>query len=104
MANTPVEDLPGMATRPAVQMPRIYNSLVIKLRVSIWDENSVATPAHNLPATQEMRVQPLGQEDAPWRRKRQPASVFLSGKYHGWRSLVGYNSKDCKRIGRDLAT
>jgi len=25
-----------------------------------------------------------------WRRKRQPTPVFLSGKSHGQRSLVGY--------------
>ena len=27
----------------------------------------------------------------PWRRKRQPTPVFLPGKSHGPRSLVGYN-------------
>ena len=27
----------------------------------------------------------------PWRRKWQPAPVFLPGKFHGRRSLVGYN-------------
>ena len=26
-----------------------------------------------------------------WRRKWQPTPVFLPGKSHGWRSLVGYN-------------
>ena len=26
-----------------------------------------------------------------WRRKWQPTTVFLLGKSHGWRSLVGYN-------------
>ena len=26
----------------------------------------------------------------PWRRKWQPPPVFLPGKFHGWRSLVGY--------------
>ena len=26
-----------------------------------------------------------------WRRKWQPTLVFLSGKSHGWRSLVGYS-------------
>ena len=26
----------------------------------------------------------------PWRRKWQPTPVFLSGKSHGWRNLVGY--------------
>ena len=27
----------------------------------------------------------------PWRRKWQPIPVLLSGKFHGWRSLVGYS-------------
>ena len=27
----------------------------------------------------------------PWRRKRQPSSVFLPGKCHGQKSLVGYS-------------
>ena len=26
-----------------------------------------------------------------WRRKRQPTPVLLPGKFHGWRSLVGYS-------------
>ena len=32
----------------------------------------------------------------PWRRKWQPTPVFLPGKLHGQRSLVGYSSWDCK--------
>ena len=40
--------------------------------------------------TQEMQVQPPGQED-PWRRKWQPTPVFLPGESHGQRSLVGYS-------------
>ena len=28
----------------------------------------------------------------PWRRKWQPTPVFLPGKSHGQRRLVGYNS------------
>ena len=27
----------------------------------------------------------------PWRKKWQPIPVFLPGKFHGWRSLVGYS-------------
>ena len=27
----------------------------------------------------------------PWRRKWQPAPIFLPGKFHGRRSLVGYS-------------
>ena len=81
-----------MATRPAVQMPRIYNSLVIKPRVSVWDENSVATSAHNLPATQEVRVQSLGQEDAPGGGNGNPLqySCLENSVVRGaWRATVG---------------
>ena len=48
------------------------------------------TIVKNLPTMQETRVQSLGQED-PWRRKWQPTPVFLPGKSHGQRSLVGYS-------------
>ena len=39
----------------------------------------------------------------PWRRKWQPTPVFLPGKSHGQRSLAGYRSWGCKRVGHDLA-
>ena len=32
----------------------------------------------------------------PWSRKWQPMSVFLPGKYHGQRSLVGCSPWGCK--------
>ena len=32
----------------------------------------------------------------PWRRKWQPTPVFLPGKFHGWRSLVGYGPQGPK--------
>ena len=35
----------------------------------------------------------------PWRRKWQPILVFLPGKFHGQRSLVGYSSWGRKRVG-----
>ena len=31
-----------------------------------------------------------------WRRKWQPTPIFLSGKSHGQRSLVGYSPQGCK--------
>jgi len=34
----------------------------------------------------------------PWRRKWQPSPVFLPGKFHGQRSLVGYSSWNCKEL------
>ena len=40
----------------------------------------------------------------PWRRKWQPTPVFLPGKSHGQRDLVGYSPWGCKWIGHDLVT
>ena len=37
----------------------------------------------------------------PWRRKWQFISVFLLGKSHGQRSLVGYSPWGCKRVRHD---
>ena len=34
----------------------------------------------------------------PWRRKWQPTRLLLSGKSHGWRSLVGYSSWGRKEL------
>ena len=39
-----------------------------------------------------------------WRRKWHPTPVFLPGKSHGQRSLVGYSPQGHKRVGHDLAT
>ena len=35
-------------------------------------------------------------EKIPWRRKWQPTPVFLPGKFHGQRSLVGSSPWGCK--------
>ena len=40
----------------------------------------------------------------PWRRKWQPASVFLPGKSHEQRSLADYSTCNHKRVGHGLAT
>ena len=50
-----------------------------------------------------MWVRSLGQED-PLEKKWQPTLVFLPGKYHEQRSLVGYSPWSCKRVGQELAT
>ena len=36
----------------------------------------------------------------PWRRKWQPTQVFLPGKFHRQRSLVGYSPWGLQRIGQ----
>ena len=40
----------------------------------------------------------------PWRRKWQAIPVFLPGKSHGQRSLVGYNPWGCERVRHYLRT
>ena len=40
----------------------------------------------------------------PWRRKWQPAPVFLPGKIPCQRSLVGYKIHGVTRVGHDLVT
>ena len=57
----------------------------------------VAQRVKNLPAVQETGVQSLGGGD-PCRKEWLPTPVFLSGKFHGHRSLVGYCSWGCKEL------
>ena len=50
----------------------------------------VAQMVKRLHTMQKTRVHPwVGK--IPWRRKWQPTPVFLPGKFHGLRSLVGYS-------------
>ena len=39
-----------------------------------------------------------------WRKEWQPNPVFLPGKSHGQRSLVGYSPRSHRRVGHDLVT
>ena len=60
-------------------------SVVERLRTSL-----VAQMLKNLPVMWETPVDPwIGK--MPWRRAWQPTPVFLPGKSHGQRSLVGYS-------------
>ena len=51
-----------------------------------------------LPAMQETWVWFLGRQDPLEKEKWQPTPVFLPGKPHGWRSLVGYSPWGCKEL------
>ena len=44
-----------------------------------------------------MQIQSLGWED-PHRRKWQSTAIFLPGKFHRQRSLVGYSLWGCKEL------
>ena len=37
-------------------------------------------------------------EKIPWGRKWQPTPVFMPGKFHGQRSLLGYSLQGCKEL------
>ena len=52
----------------------------------------------NLPAKQEMRVHFLGRED-PLETEMATISVFLPGKSHEERSLLGYSPRGHRRVG-----
>ena len=58
-------------------------------------EEQLGQKVKNLPAVQETRDQSLGQED-PLEKEMQPTPVFLSGEFHGQRSLAGYSPWSCK--------
>ena len=53
-------------------------------------------------AVQETWVYPWVRK-IPWRRKWQPIPVFLPGKSHGERGLVGYSPWGHKRVEHDFA-
>ena len=57
----------------------------------------VAQLVKNLPAVQEAWVRSLGQEDS-LDKEMATHSVFLPGKSHGQRSLVGYSPWGCKSL------
>ena len=46
---------------------------------------------------EEMQVRSLDRK-IPWGRKWQPTPVFLPGKFHGQKSLVGYSPWGCKEL------
>ena len=55
------------------------------------------------PAMQRLQFYP-SVEKIPWRRKWKPTPVFLPGKSHGQRILVGDSPLGCKRVEHDLVT
>ena len=56
--------------------------------VFLWLESSFLFVLNNISLSVSTAVY--------WRRKWQPTPVLLPGKFHGWRSLVGYNPSGCK--------
>ena len=57
----------------------------------------VAQTVKRLPTMRETRFDPwVGK--ILWRRKWQPTPVFLPGKSHGWKNLVGYSPRGRSRL------
>ena len=76
-----------------------YVCIYILYRLSQWLSGKEST-CPCLPV-QEAQVHPwVG--TIPWKRKWQSTSVFLPGKSHGQRSLLGYSPWGCKKIRHDL--
>ena len=60
------------------------------IRTAPWWAFSDGSVAKNPPANERREFDPwVGK--IPWRRKWQPTPVFLPGRSHGQRSLVGYS-------------
>ena len=57
----------------------------------------VAQTVKNPPAMPETWVRFLGGED-PWRKADQLTPVYLPGKFHGQRSLIGYSPWGYKEL------
>ena len=82
-----------------INMKRFRNLLILYSSVKmglLFTDSAV----NNLPVVQETWVPGFN----PWvgkilcRRKWQPTSLFLLGKFHGQRSLAGYSPWDCKEL------
>ena len=58
----------------------------------------------NPPANAEDMGSIPGLGRSPAKKKWQPTPVFLSGKFHWQRRLMGYSPWDCKGVGHKLAT
>ena len=63
----------------------------------------VAQMVKNLPAMWKVWVQFLCQEDS-LEKEMEPIPVFLPGKSHRQRNLVGYSKWGHKRVRHDLVT
>ena len=81
----------------------IYYSNTLYWVLAVCWASLMAQMIKNLPAVQETKVEgrfftiwAIWVRKIPWRRKWQPAPVFLPGEFYGQRSLLGYSPWDCK--------
>ena len=100
---TPGTAEPGGVTQSRTRLERLSSSSssLIKLNLT-FKEGLPRGSADKEPTCQcrrnkRFRFSPWVWK-SPWRRKWQPAPVFLPGKFHGQRSLVGYSLRDHKEL------
>ena len=81
-------------------------TLFFSLQKCFFGPSQVALVVKNPPANEgELRHGfDLWVKKIPWRKAWQPTPVFLPGKYHGQRSLVGYIPWGCKELDMTEAT
>ena len=72
-----------------------YNSLYRFQKKGFPSSAVVKNPPANAGGIRDTGSNPWVRK-IPWRRKWQPAPVFLPGKSHGQRSLAGYSPKGHK--------
>ena len=75
----------------------IHIYVYIYTHIHIHMASLVVQTVMNLPAMLETQFDPWVRK-IPWRRKQQVISVFLPGKFHGERSLVGYRPWSHKKL------
>ena len=87
----------------SVNMPRILsiNIQLLKIPYDFPGGSDSKASAYNVG---DLGSIPGSGRSIPWRRKWQPAPVFLPGKPHGQRRLAGYSLCACRRVRYNLAT
>ena len=74
----------------------IQTTFSILFTLSLTVTSPVAQTVKRLPTMPETQVQSLGRENLLEKEMATHSQVFLPGKSHGWRSLVGYSPKGGK--------
>ena len=96
--NSPNRD---QTRNPCIEKQSFSHWTTKEVPPSLLEQNFLGFPGgsmvKNPPGMQETQVWSLVQKDL-LERKRQPTPVFLSGKFHGQRSLAGYSPRGCKSL------
>ena len=95
---------PERIYRVAIKNQGFWNSVDLDFTPGLPTCWLCGSAVKNLPAHAEDVGLIPGFRTIAWRRKWQPTPIFFPGKSLGEKSLVGYSSWGCERVGHDLAT